>query len=151
MRVRTHLLNLLIVGCGALLIASPAIAQQPETKKVENAATRSRGTGTDENIKVARGANTPGATAAAPAAKGGARTRGGVSIVHLDNWTSWYVDLYVNGAYCASSGPWGDAYCYVPSGTVVLYGKASFTDGSSLSWGPRSVYVDGALDWKITP
>jgi hypothetical protein len=152
MRTRTTCYGLLLAACTALLTALPAYAQQAPSKKAETAAARSRGAaGADENIKAQRAPNAQGAPVAAPASKGGERTRGNVSIVHLDNWTGYYIDLYIDGNYCATSGPWGDAYCYVPSGSVRMYGKAPFTDGSFLSWGPRTEYVDGTFDWKLTP
>jgi hypothetical protein len=154
MRRRTFPITLLLVAGAALSLASSALAQQaPANKGETTAASRPRGAAaTDENIKTQRAPNAlTGAAIAAPANKGGERTRGGSSVVHLDNWTNYYIDLYVNGGFCATSGPWGDAYCLVSSGSVVLYGKAPFPDGSAITWGPRTVYVDGTFDWKLTP
>jgi hypothetical protein len=154
MRCRTSLFALLLVAGAAFSLTSTALAQQAPQKKGETTAgAKSRGAATtDENIKKARGPNEAnGAAVPAPATKGGAGTRGSVSVVHLDNWTNYVIDLYVNGEFCATSGPWGDAYCLVTPGNAVLYGKATFTDGSSITWGPRATYVDGTYDWKLTP
>lgn len=152
MRTRTTFLGLLVAGSAAVLTALPASAQQAQPKMIETAAAASRGAAAaDENVKVQRAPNAAGAAVPAPAAKGGERTRGAMGTVHLDNWTTLYIDLYINGTYCATAGPWGDAYCIVPTGTMTLYGKASFTDGSYKSWGPRTEFVDGRVDWKLTP
>lgn len=152
MRIRTLLLIPLLTGCAALLTAVPAHAQRPKPKVAESKAEKSRGTGTDENIRADRTPNHQGAAAApAPASKGGERTRGAVSIVHADNRTQWYIDVYANGSFCGSMGPWGDTYCYVPSGNVTLYGRAPFDDGSSIKWGPKVDYVDGTYTWRLWP
>ena len=154
MRRRTSLITLLLVAGAAFTLASSALAQQAPAKKGETtAASRSRGAAaTDENIKKQRAPNAPtGAAIPAPANKGGEATRGAASVVHLDNWTGYYIDLYVNGDFCATSGPWGDAYCLVPSGSAVLYGKAPLPGGDAITWGPRTAYVDGTYDWKLTP
>jgi hypothetical protein len=147
MHIRTLLvITLLTAGAGA------AQAQQPQAKVAENKAERSRGAGADPNVKADRAPNHEGATAApAPAAKGGERTRGGVSVVHVDNWTQWYIDVYMDGTFCGSMGPWGDTYCYVGSGNTTMYARALFDDGTILKWGPRVDYVDGAYTWKLNP
>jgi hypothetical protein len=152
MHIRTLLFIPLVAACAALLTAGAAQAQQPQAKVSENKAERSRGAGADQNVKADRAPNHVSATAApAPAAKGGERTRGGVSVVHIDNWTQWYIDVYMNGTFCGSMGPWGDTYCYVPSGNVTMYARAPFDDGSALKWGPRVDYVDGTYTWKLNP
>lgn len=151
MRLRTLLLIPLLAGCAALLTAAPAQAQQAQPTAGESKAERSRGTGTDENIRADRAPNRQGAVMAAPAAKGGDRTRGGISVVHVDNWSQWYIDVYMNGSFCGSMGPYGDIYCAVSSGNVTMYARAPFDDGSALKWGPRVSYVDGAYTWKLNP
>jgi len=146
MHIRTLLLIPLVAGCVALLPAGSAQAQQPQAKVTENKAERGRGA--ESNIRPDRTPNREGAGVAAPAAKGGDRTRGGVSIVHIDNWTQWYIAVDLNGQACGSVSPWGDLYCYVSSGNVTLYAEAP---GVNLKWGPRVDYVDGAYTWKLNP
>jgi len=126
--------------------------QQPE-KVVNATAVKGRGTATspDENIKNMRRANAPGAKVAAPTAKGGPATRGGVCAVHFDNRTSLYIDIYLDGDYRGTMSPWGDAYPFVGCGETRLYAKANFTDGSSLSWGPVVVDLNGVYTWRLNP
>lgn len=152
MYAKNTLLALLGVGCAAtFLIARPAQAQQPAAAATETHGAKSRGTGTDDQIKTQRAPNKPGTTVTAPAGKGGEASRGAAGIVHADNRTDLFIDVYVNGDYCASMGPWGDVYCYVGTGTTVMYAVAYFTDGSRTTWGPSSAYVDGTYNWRLLP
>ena len=126
--------------------------QKPE-QVVNATAVKGRGTAStpDENIKTMRGANVPGAKVPAPAAKGGAATRGGVCAVHFDNRTSLYIDMYLDGNYRGTLSPWGDSYPLVGCGETRLYAKANFTDGSSLSWGPVTADLNGVYTWRLNP
>jgi hypothetical protein len=152
MHAKQSLLALMGIGfAAALLVATPAHAQQAAANMTETHGAKGRGTGTDESIKTARGPNKPNATIAAPAAKGGEAARGASGIVHADNRTALYIDVYVNGDYCATLSPWGDVYCYVGTGNTVMYAVADFTDGSRTTWGPTTGYVDGTYTWRLWP
>ena len=140
-------LALLTTGCAiALLTVSPAHAQQPKVKGTETRGTKARGAGEDQNIKIPRALNKPGAMAA----EGGEKTRGAISEVHANNHnTPWYIDVYLNGAYCGTVQPGGDLWCYVASGDNRLYAVAPFDDGSKLTWGPIAAYLDGEYVWTL--
>lgn len=150
MRITKTLLALMVVGSAVAFVATPAYAQQAGAGS-ETKSAKGRGTGPDENIKMGRAANKADANVPAPASKGGDKTRGSGSIVHVDNHTNWYIDVYMDGSYCSTVSPWGDSYCYVGSGSTRFYGKADFTDGSSLTWGPLVQSVDGTFTWKLWP
>ncbi len=152
MRVKATLLALLVTGCAAAcLTVASAQAQQPMGKTVEVKSALSRGAGADENIRVARTPNKADASVPAPTSKGGEKTRGTTSIVHVDNRTNWYIDIYLDGSYCSTIGPWGDIYCYVGTGNTRMYGHADFVDGPARTWGPTVDYVDGTYIWKLLP
>ena len=152
MHVKQTLLALLVAGgTGALLAITPAHAQQPQAAMTETKSAKGRGAGADENIKLQRAANKPGAETPAPTSKGGDKTRGTTSIVHVDNHTNWYIDAYMDGSFCATVGPWGDVWCNVGTGNTRMYAKADFTDNSSLTWGPNIGYVDGTYTWRLWP
>jgi len=152
MRVKPTLLALLVAcSTAALLAAPPAHAQQPQANAAETKSAKGRGAGADENIKMQRAPNKPGAETPAPTSKGGDKSRGSTSIVHVDNHTNLYIDAYMDGSYCATVGPWGDVWCNVGTGNTRMYGRAEFTDGSSLSWGPNIGYVDGTYTWRLWP
>lgn len=95
--------------------------------------------GEDPEIKVKERVNGDKSESKAvqPGDKGG-QTRGSHCYVKFDNWTSYYVDCYIDGYHESSVAPSGDGSLTVIGGTTRLYAKAEFNDGSSVSWGPIS-------------
>ena len=152
MRVPARLLALLAAGGAiALLNAAPVHAQQAPANMTETHAAKSRGTGADANIKTESAPNNPDASVPAPANKGGPRTRGAAGIVHVDNRTSLYIKVYLDGSFCGTLPPWGDLYCSVGGGNTTVYARADYTDGTYSSWGPAVAYVDGTYTWRLWP
>ena len=141
--------------------ASQALAQdqteksdstaKPTKNAVKSQAQKSRGGGPDTNIKTDRAANDPNAPAARPERKGERGSRG--CSVDIVNDTGWYVDIYVNGVYNGTVGPWGSGYVFPPAMGANLYGRAVFTDGSYQYWGPRQfTCAPGTINsWALTP
>jgi hypothetical protein len=121
--------------------------QKPTKNAVKTQAQSSRGGGADTNIKTDRAPNDPSGQAAKPAGKG----RG--CSVEVSNETGWYVDIYVNGVYTGTLGPWSNGWAYPPVAGSNLYGRANFTDGSWKYWGPREFGCgQGSVNsWSITP
>lgn len=117
---------------------------------VETKASKSRGAGEDENIKTDVRVNTKDAAdkMLAPFAKGGDKTRAANTKVIVENWTPYYVDIYNDGYYQGTIGPWDDSYFWDYGDTIELYGVAKFDDGSQLTWGPH--YVDNNLYYSYT-
>lgn len=108
--------------------------------------------GANPNIKTRRAPNDATRIAKAPVEKGGAATKGAYGSVSVDNWTGYYIDIYMDGDYIGTVSPWGEASGTFPTGTHTLYAYAEFSDGSSLEWGPRTVRVtSGGYTWKLTP
>jgi hypothetical protein len=145
--VGTVLSLLLAMGAASLLVAEPQ-QEQVVTAKAQKA----RGTGADENIKRDSFVNDPAVKPPAPPAKGGEKTRGYLCGIVLDNWTPWYVGFYIDGDAWGTAGPWGAASGVAFAGTTRVYARATFTDGSSLSWGPQifNCRRDEVYHWKIT-
>jgi len=115
-------------------------SQEPNAKAIEltsSTGTTARG-GTDPHIKHGEMANDPNSKGGdAPRAKGG-NTRGGdMCKVVLDNSTSWYIKIYVDGTYRGTMDPWGDSSTYTLAGDTSVYAKAEFTDGTYRYWGPK--------------
>lgn len=132
--------------------------EQHDTKeKVSKAkAQKARGgAGADENIKDDSEKNNPDpqAAPAAPPEKGGEKTRArSACYVSFDNWTPYLIKAYVNGVRVGTVSPWGTASGYQPGGTVILYGKAEFVDGTIMTWGPDSIYcINAGYRWQLTP
>lgn len=151
-------LAFLIVAGPSNSFSSSMAGQKPDKKgstqskgKVGKVhAEKGRGGASDENIKQDRQPNDSSKPAPAPPNKGGERSKGQSScMVVVDNRTGFYVDIYVDGTFRGTVGPWGDSYCYTGAGSTRLYGVATFGDGSRLTWGPSTVTCYGRYTWQL--
>lgn len=73
------------------------------------------------------------------------------SDVVVDNWTGYYIDIYVNGNYRGTVSPYDKRVTWAIPGTNTLYAKAVFDDGSYLYWGPKVTYTGYTYTWKLNP
>lgn len=73
------------------------------------------------------------------------------SDVVIDNWTGYYIDIYVNGNYRGTISPYAEQVTWAIPGRNTLYAKATFRDGSSLYWGPRTTITGYSYTWKLNP
>jgi hypothetical protein len=155
MPMRKWMSAIVLAGLVATAGAAAAIAKQgPKQEVIETKAEKGRG-GEDPNVKSATRVNDPKAPEPpAPAAKGGEKPRGQISTcdVHVDNRTPWYIQIYVDGNYSGMMSPYGDLYTRAIAGPTLLYARATFTDGSVLTWGPRKVPCPAWTEytWKLT-
>lgn len=96
--------------------------------------------GPDQNIKQDDAANMKGAKGMrlAPPSKGGPVPKGDAGIIHVDNHTTLYVKIYVDGDFRGTVEPWGDLYLTNLCGSTVLYARAYYDDGTYDYWGPTS-------------
>lgn len=134
--------------CGSLRAQE---AQQGE-KVVETMGKKGRGAATaDANIKTHRAANDPAASMPAPALKSGEKAATVGCVVHIDNRTTLNIDVYLDGDFRGTVGPWGDLYRTVICGGTRFYARADFTDGSYSSWGPNVESVLGTYTWRLSP
>lgn len=139
----------------ALVGAMPIATQAQVTKKsgkhaLESKAAMSRGTGPDQNVKSDSALNRANAVVPAPPAKGGAKTRGtSPEQLHVDNRTSWYVRIYVDGDYVGTVEPWGDSYGWGSCADHVYYARAVFDDGSVRVWGPVKDNLCTGTTWTL--
>jgi hypothetical protein len=149
--IRSTLLLGLALSAGAAF--QPARAQESHPKEGATKSAKSRGEAgaKDENIKKDRQPNDPQAKAVAPPEKGGPKTRSAACHIHMDNRTPWYIDIYTDGDYRGQVSPYGDSTGYVGCGNTTFYGRATFTDGSTKTWGPQIYYVDGSFIWRLDP
>ena len=73
------------------------------------------------------------------------KTRGKRGELHVDNMTGYYIDLYGNGDFLGTVGPYGDHYTSWSSGTLRFYAKSA---GGTSAWGPRTYTMD--VDTTVT-
>jgi len=149
---RTHLL--IALGMIALLLLAPlgnTVISGDKGKAVETKSQKSRGEGKDEHIKNNSAANDPKSLMEAPPEKGGKKSRGAYATVVFDNYTAYKIQIYANGEYLGMVSGYGKGTSYSTPGSAELYGRAEFTDGSTLTWGPQSVSLDAGdtFTWKL--
>jgi len=137
MRSRTRLLALVAFAVAFGLLAGLAIAgdNTPATaagQKLDTKAEKTRGAGPDPNIKVDGPQNSsPVPNTQAPPEKGGEKSRGGCCWQPVDNYTGYWVNIYIDGRFSGTVAPWGYGNAYNCGST--LYATAPDTP---LSWGP---------------
>lgn len=139
-----------IVTCFAALISIPLAAQN-----VKSSATK--GTTPDPNIKSTSMSNTMGKTVVPPASKGGPAAKGNACVLHIDNATAYIVVFYFNGVAQGAMSPYADYTTSITPGGAQLYGTATFTNGTVLTFGPQvyacdaSLGPDAVFTWTLTP
>jgi hypothetical protein len=145
--VATAVLGLVL----AVGVATTAGAQQKKNTLTTRASTARGASTSDQNVKKATATNTRGMTVPAPVKKGGVRTRGGADLclLHVDNRTALYVDLYIDGNFLGAISPYGDSEGYIGCGSRVFYARALYSDGSYDYWGPTTANVSGPFLWTI--
>jgi len=136
-----------IIFSSCLLIAQVAYCQTNEETSGSGDAVQGKARGEDPNIEERKAKNDPNQTdedIVQPADKGG-RTRGTVCAVVFDNYTSWYIDCYVDAKYRGDVAPYGDGKVYVAGGDTQIYAVAEFTDGSEITYGPLTRYCSNRV------
>jgi hypothetical protein len=151
---RTHLF--IALGIVAMLLLAPlgnivVSGQGGKGKTTETKSQKSRGEGKDEHIKNNSVANDPKSLMEAPAEKGGKKSRGAYATVVFDNYTAYKIQIFANGEYLGMVSAYGKGSSYATPGSAELYGRADFTDGSVLTWGPQAVSLDAGdtFTWKL--
>lgn len=140
----------LALTLGVCHFATAQSSQHPKTGTTAGQKTRGDASAKDENIKKDQSPNDPNAKMDAPPDKGGPKSRGYACRLHVDNRTQWYISIYTDGNYRGQISPYGDLVGWVGCGDTALYGRATFTDGSSKTWGPTSYFIDSSFTWSIT-
>lgn len=142
----------LAVGIALGISARAQEMSQPGVAKnfVKASAQSGRGSGPDSNIKADSKANPPDAKVPPPPEKSGTNGARGCA-VGVNNYTTWYVDIYINGDYAGTIGPWGNGGVFPPATRSTFYARANFTDGSWKYWGPQQFTCaqTGANEWRL--
>ena len=71
--------------------------------------------------------------------------------MHVDNRTPYICKIFWSGEYLGTVGSYGDGYFYSSPGQATWYARADFTDGTTMSVGPRSGQVEAGevYTWTI--
>ena len=142
--------RIVIATCFAALVSMPLMA-----KTVNTSGTQAQASAQDKNINGNGGTNQQGQKSVAPPSKGGPATKGPFDChLHVNNSTAWYVQFYFNGDAAGAMGPWGDLYPNITVGTAQLYARATFENGTVLTFGPVNYLCtgnDNTYTWTLTP
>ena len=148
MRFKISFLSILFLAAISMVALNTTVTYAQEKEKtVTDKATKSRGGGEDENIKMAKPHNNPDLYG-----KEREKTRTATTKVIVKNKTGWYIDVYNDGNYQGTVSPYGDAYFYDYGDIIQLYAKAVFDDGSYYYWGPKSISNDQyySYTWSLS-
>ena len=126
---------------------TPAKSQRKHQARGDKAQIGQAGSA-DTNIKMQRTPNSKNASAPAPQAKGGPKSRAELCRFHVDNRTAYTIDVYTDGDYRGSVGPWDDVYGWIEDGAS-LYARADFDDGTYKYWNRRASYCP--MTWILYP
>ncbi len=150
----SNVYRVVMAGLMATVVAGAAAIGQtpPKEQVVETKAAKGRG---GEDAKYSdKTLNSMDAKARpAPPQKGGEKARGATVTcdVHFDNRTKWRIKVWTDRDYEGVVGPYGDLYTWAVAGPTELFGRADFTDGSVLTWGPVVVKCPpgGSYTWRL--
>jgi len=153
--IRAGLLGLGL-AVATMCMATESQAQAAAAKRTPSASSngaRSRGSGADANIRTDDAPNAVNKPAMAQPA--GKATRGASAgepgQICVDSRVDLYVKVYVDGTYVGTMSPWGDACGYYGQGEHRIYARATFTDGSSTTWGPVTGDATSGFKWTVRP
>lgn len=154
--MRFHVLAFFAIGlmtsaCASSGGTTPTADQHPG-QTVDTAVSKTRGSGTDENVQRDVAANTEAGDPSViqPPSKGGPQARGALCSLYVSNNTRYYVQLYISGSFIGTMGPWADYSTTVTEGNGSLYGKVPFDDGTYSWFGPNSYDCHGqSIRWTM--
>jgi hypothetical protein len=131
-----------------------AAKSSPSKRKVFRTKGREPATGTDPNVKSQSYTSTlESAVKLAPnktRVKAGS-TAPGVCAIHVDNWTSAVVHIFLSGDYEGSVGPGATMDIPASNGNSIFYGRIDLDQNSWIALGPEPFNCDGNFSFTITP
>jgi hypothetical protein len=153
-----RVLGVLLVSVGVFSL--PAATQDqgnkpivPKHDVVKSSSQKSRGNGADPNIKGEYELNSAADGRPFPRPGGKSDERGSARgcAVDVNNYSPLFVQIYADGYYAGTVGPWGDVWVYPGTGGTLLYARANFTDGSYVWWSNRFGCAEaGIYEWRIS-
>ena len=135
---------ILIVFIAGITFSENAVAQKKDKKEIvvqKQQLEKSRG----DNPNIKEGKPEVDEPVPAPPSKGGEKSRGTVCMIDFDNWTGYYVDVYVDGYFKGTLAPWGDGSVTVYSGYTTIYCE---TAGKTYYWNAEG-NCDGYYYYKL--
>ena len=134
--------KLLFIAILLFGISFNSFAQKKATKVVAVVSKKvEKSRGTNPNIKKDFNCNAPDVAVAKPA-----KSRGDYCGINIDNWTGYYVKVYVDGDFYGWVSPWEEGKVTVYAGYTSVY---CITAGGSLEW-KASGNCESDYEYKIS-
>ncbi len=146
--MKKHLLLAILITAGA---GFSAYAQTAKPKLKKETVTSSPVSTPDDKVATLQRPTNDKNNPAPPTSSRGDVYGANYSDVVIDNWTGYYIDIYVNGNYRGTVSPYDKRVTWAIPGTNTLYAKAVFNDGSYLYWGPKVTYTGYSYSWRLNP
>ena|ERR1700675_37393 len=152
------------VAIAILAFAAPASAQQEDQSSAKSTATakrkviRTKGhppmSGTDPYVKSRTTTSTLDSATALDASKlkpkpGSSAPK--VCVVHVDNWTTAVVHIFMGGDYTGTVPAGGELIASIPNGSSSFYGRIDIDQFDWIPLGPVNIDCDGSYSFTITP
>jgi len=137
----------IVVAVIAFLATPINSISQKATKKV---AKTIEAKASDKPNEVVAALNKPGNIKDKPVEKSRGDVYGSnLSDIVVDNYTGYYIDIYVDGSYRGTLAPWDKKVTWAIPGSTTLYAKAVFDDGSYKYWGPTTAQTGYEYKWNL--
>jgi hypothetical protein len=150
--LKLNIMKKQVILFAVLLFAGIGFTAYAQPKNLKRETVNSKAVNTpDPKAGALQRANNTKGKPAAPTSTRGDVYGADYSDVVVDNWTGYYVDIYVNGNYRGTISPYDKKVTWAIPGTNTLYAKATFNDGTYLYWGPKVTYTGYQYTWKLNP
>lgn len=148
----------------AVALAPPVSAQQEDQAQPKSTATARRKvlkvkgrppmSGTDPYLKSRVTTSTPDSAVALAPNKLKPRpgsTAPKVCVVHVDNWTSAMLHVFIGGDYAGSIGAGGEIFVSAPNATTTFYARIDISPFDWIPLGPVDFDCDANYSFTVTP
>jgi hypothetical protein len=160
----TRALAFFVLAVAIAILAFAAPAQQEDQSSAKSTATakrkviRTKGhppmSGTDPYVKSRTTTSTLESATALDASKlkpkpGSSAPK--VCVVHVDNWTTAVVHIFMGGDYTGTVPAGGELVASIPNGASSFYGRIDIDQFDWIPLGPVNIVCDGSYSFTITP
>lgn len=142
-------LSTLLMMIGAFVVCSLTVSAQEKDRKQETIESKRNTEKSTEIESLSKPSNSK-TPVAEPRSRGDVYGADYCDVV-VDNYTGWYIDIYVDNEYRGTIAPYDRRVTWAVKGNTKLYGKAEFDDGSYYYWGPSYVEADYEYTLNLHP
>ena len=138
----------LILALATIFVAgtiTSTVAQTKQKKTIETVAKEKKAGEKIIDITKAKGTNVQGQPATEDKSKGDVYGADYCDVT-IDNWTGYYLDIYIDGSYRGTVAPYDKRVTWAIPGSTKLYAEAQ---GTTYYWGPYTFDCSWEYSWKL--